>query len=289
MQTITPQPEQTRRSRNGWKLGFVALGVAAVGFNVFLSAKIQALDGAAATERLVLEQQIGDLEQRMAAKDAAHARTVEAMRGEVERTQRVAGAQARREVIRQSDTTKKLIAEQQREQQEMFLGELGAVRSTTDANRTGIERMRGEVDGVRGVVDETRRDLAETEEVLLGAQDDLSAISGRVDDQALSLAELERRGEREITTFALEQSKKRTKIGELHMRLKSANGAKNRYTVEILADDQLILQKDRSVNEPIALYLAGSDRPYEIVVTRVEKGRITGFVSRPAWRQMARN
>jgi hypothetical protein len=75
----------------------------------------------------------------------------------------------------------------------------------------------------------------------------------------------------------------------LQIRLRDANPSKNRYTVEILADDQLILQKDRSVNEPVELYVTGLERPYEIVVTKVEKGRVRGYLSRPAWRQMARN
>ena len=289
MQTITQQPEQRKRTSNGLKLAVVALGVGALAYNVYLSSKMHALDGAAATERATLERQIEQLEQRMAAKDGSHARTVAALRAELEKTQRVASSQARREVQRRSDSTAKLIAQQQREQQEMFLGEIGAVRTTTDENRRGLDNVRTAVDGVRGVVNETQQDLAETEDVLLRTQDDLSAVSGRLEDQGLTLAELERRVDRETTTFVLTESKARTKVGELHIRLKDANASKNRYTVEILADDQLILQKDRSVNEPVELYLSGSERPHEIVVTKVEKGRVTGFLSRPAWRQMARN
>lgn len=289
MQTISQQPEQSMRPRNGWKLAAVAIAVAAVGFNVYLSSRIQSIDNSAATERSMLERQISGLEERMAAKDNAHAHTVAALREELEKTQRVASSQARREAKRQSDSTAQLVAQQQREQQEMLLGELGAMRNTTDDNRNGIETVRTEVDGVRGAIDDARRDLAETEDVLLSTQDDMSSVAGRVDEQGLTLAELKRRGERETVPFVLNESKTSTKVGGLQLRLRDTKPSRNRYTVEILADDQLIVQKDRSVNEPVALYIPGSERPHEIVVTKVEKGRVTGFISRPAWRQIARN
>lgn len=288
MNSISTQTQAARNS-NGWKLAAVAAGVVALGFNVYLSARIHAVDGAAATERITLERHIGQLEQRMVVKDKVHAETVAMLRSELERTQRVASTQARGEAKRLNDSTAKAIADRQNEQQEMLLSEVGAVRSVSDETRAGLHTVRDEVSGVRGVIDETRRDLAETGDILLRTQDDLGAFSGRLDAQGVSLAELERRGQRETTPFTLQESRTRSKVGELQVRLKSANPAKNRYTVEILADDRLILQKDRYVNEPVELYVTGAERPYEFVVTKVEKGRVSGFLSRPAWRQMARN
>lgn len=289
MQTITQQPESVERRGNGWKLAAVIVGVAAVGFNIYLSSRLQSMDYAASTERVGLERQIARLEERIAAKDGVHASTVATLREELAQTQRVASSQARREAMRHSDSTAKRVAQQQREQQEMFLGELGAMRTTTDENREGIATVRSEVDGVRGTVHDTRRDLAETEDILLRTQDGLSSVAGRLDEHGLTLAELKRRGERETVNFVLDESKTRTKVGDLLVRLKDANPSRNRYTIEILADDQLILQKNRSVHEPVELYVIGSERPYEIVVTQVDKGRVKGFLSWPAWRQMARN
>ncbi|MEZ5361564.1 MAG: hypothetical protein R2748_04270 [Bryobacterales bacterium] len=288
MNSIT-QSTETRRQSNGVKLTAVAFGAAALGFNVYLSARIHAVDGAAEIERVSLEREITQLEQRMALKDKVHTETVEMLKGELERTQKVASTQARGEAKRLNDSAAKTLADRQREQQEMLLGEVGAVRTVSDETRAGLETVRAEVSGVRGAMDETRRGLAETGDILVRTQDDLNDFSGRLDAQAVSLAELKRRGERETMPFTLSESKTRTKVGELQVRLKNANPSKNRYTVEILADDRLILQKDRYVNEPVALYVTGAERPYEFVVTKVEKGRVSGFLSRPAWRQMARN
>jgi hypothetical protein len=171
----------------------------------------------------------------------------------------------------------------------MVLGEIGAVRTAADANREGFDSIRSEVSGVRGSLAETRRGLAETGDILVRTQDEIGSVAGRLEEQGVTLAELKLRGERENTPFVLRQSKTRSKIGELQVRLKDANPSKNRYTVEILADDQLSLQKDRYVNEPVELYVTGSERPYEFVVTKVENGAVRGFLSRPALRQMARN
>jgi hypothetical protein len=289
VQTISTQAQQTKRGGNGWKLAVIAAGVGALGFNVYLSSRIHAVDGAANAERIALEQQITQLERRLAARETMHQSTVAALEAELERTQRVASTQARSEAKRQGESTANLIAEKQREQQDMFLGELGAVRTAADENREGLDAIRTEVSGVRGEIDQTRKGLAETGDIVLRTQDEIGLFSGRLDEQGASLAELKRRGERETMPFTLQRSKSLTKIGDVQVRLKDANPAKNRYTVEILADDQLILQKDRYVNEPVELYVTGSERPYEIVVTKVEKGAVRGFLSRPAWRQVARN
>ena len=289
MQTISTQAEQTKRGGNGWKLAAVAAGVGALGFNVYLSSRIHAVDGTANAERIALEQQITQLERRLAAREKAHQSAVSALEAELERTQRVASTQARSEAKRQGESTAKLVAEKQREQQDMFLGEIGAVRTAADENREGLDAVRTEVSGVRGEIDETRKGLAETGDVLLRTQGDIGAFAGRLDEQSARLADLTRRGERETTPFTLQRSRSLTKIGDVQVRLKDSNPSKNRYTVEILADDQLILQKDRYVNEPVELYVTGSERPYEIVVTKVEKGAVRGFLSRPVLRQVARN
>jgi hypothetical protein len=49
----------------------------------------------------------------------------------------------------------------------------------------------------------------------------------------------------------------------------------------LVADDMEIEKKDRTVNEPIFFYVAGSKKPYELVVNKVESSRIIGYLSTP--------
>jgi len=56
---------------------------------------------------------------------------------------------------------------------------------------------------------------------------------------------------------------------------------RHRFNLALLADDMEIEKKDRSVNEPIFFYLRGSKRFYELVVNKVESGKVMGYISTP--------
>ena len=42
-----------------------------------------------------------------------------------------------------------------------------------------------------------------------------------------------------------------------------------------------ILKKNRTVNEPIFFYTAGSKRPFELTVNNVQSGQAKGYISTP--------
>ena len=43
----------------------------------------------------------------------------------------------------------------------------------------------------------------------------------------------------------------------------------NRFTVDVMADDKHVEKKDKTMNEPVQLYVSGNMQPYEIVVNQV--------------------
>lgn len=57
------------------------------------------------------------------------------------------------------------------------------------------------------------------------------------------------------------------------------NPKKNLYTVALYVDDVLYDKKNRSVNEPIYFFTAGSRVPVEFVVNQVGKYKITCYLS----------
>ena len=71
------------------------------------------------------------------------------------------------------------------------------------------------------------------------------------------------------------------------MRLKSADMKKNRYTIELIADDKLVEKKDKTVNEPVQFMLSRATQPFEIVVNEVKKDMISGYISAPKVQQAA--
>jgi hypothetical protein len=70
-------------------------------------------------------------------------------------------------------------------------------------------------------------------------------------------------------------------VNNIGLTLKKTDPKKNKYTMEILADDKRLEKKDKSINEPVQLMVAGNDKPYEIVVNKVDKDQIIGYLSTP--------
>ena len=70
--------------------------------------------------------------------------------------------------------------------------------------------------------------------------------------------------------------------------LKKADPKKNRYTIELTADDKVVEKKDRTINEPLQFLVAKARQPYEIVVNDIKKDQIVGYLAIPKV-QAARN
>ncbi len=280
---LTPRP-----SRNGVKIGLALVAAAALGFNFYLLSKINHVHGTSDLQSTELQSRIQTLEEQLAVQDSRGKHSVDALRADIEQARKQAYSSARNEARRQSDRLAKQVAEKQREQQEMFLGQIGSVKGSTETNQAEIGEVRGNVDGVKTQVAETREELAETADRLIAAQRAMDEVDGRVGANSARLQDIIRRGERELTQFTLVKSKKRSRVEDVQLRLKDTDAGKNRFTIEILADDQLITQKDRYLSEPVEFYVTGAARPYEIVVTAVKKDRIVGYLVRPKFIELAR-
>ena len=64
--------------------------------------------------------------------------------------------------------------------------------------------------------------------------------------------------------------------------MKKTDPKKNKYTVEVMADDKLTEKKDRNINEPVQFYTAkGGHIPYELVINQVQKNMIVGYLATP--------
>jgi hypothetical protein len=163
----------------------------------------------------------------------------------------------------------------------MLLGELGRVDEIASKNGVGVNEVRGAVTDVRGDLDETREGLRQTETALLSTQGGVDKLAGRVGEQGADIHNLKAFNERSLTGFNLAKSKDRTRVGNIQLRLRKTDAKRNKYSIEILADDKLVVRKDRHVNEPVQFYVEGAKRPYEVVVTGIQKDRVVGYVAQP--------
>ena len=289
MLETTHHDERPAPKGKAWKLLAVVAGVSLVTLNIMLLSRVGYVEDHAAKQQEQLQSQIADLETQLAARDGKHAAELAALREEIDRSARNGNARARSEAARQTDRLSKAVAEKQREQQDMFIGQLKVMRSATDTNREGLHDVETRVEGFASDMASARDDIATAADLLTSTQHSVSEIEGVVGKNASEIERLWRNGQRELVRFELEKSKRRSRVGEFHLRLRDADEGKNRYSLEILADDEVTLHKNRLLNEPVAFYVTGVERPYEIVVTSIGNDRVAGFLAKPRFQQMARN
>jgi hypothetical protein len=110
---------------------------------------------------------------------------------------------------------------------------------------------------------------------------DLGVVSGQVATNAKELAALRELGERNYFEFNLNKTSEPQKVGDIRLVLKKSDPKHNRYTLQVLADDKIVEKRDKTINEPVQLYVGGSRQPYEIVVNQVKKNQVVGYLSTP--------
>jgi hypothetical protein len=115
---------------------------------------------------------------------------------------------------------------------------------------------------------------------------DLSSTSSLVATNDKELNELIKRGERNIVKFNISKKTKGfQKVGDISLALKNADLKKNKFTLDVMADDKLTEKRDRNINEPLQFYVSNS--LYELVVNSVGKDTVSGYLSTPKYQ--ARN
>lgn len=144
--------------------------------------------------------------------------------------------------------------------------ELAAKASNDDVNK-----LNGDVTGVKGDLDATKNSIQM-------ARSEMGTLIARNHDE---IDQLRRMGQRDYFEFALTRKAGAQRVGSIQVELKDTNVKKNRYTVNVLADDKSFEKKDRSVNEPIFFYTGGSRAALELVINKVTKTGATGYLSLP--------
>jgi small-conductance mechanosensitive channel len=141
----------------------------------------------------------------------------------------------------------------------------------TKASHDDVNKINGDVTGVKGDLDATKNSIQM-------ARSEMGTLIARNHDE---IDQLRRMGQRDYFEFALTRKNGPQKVGSIQVELKDTNIKKNRYTVNVLADDKSFEKKDRSVNEPIFFYTGGSRAALELVINKVTKTGATGYLSLP--------
>lgn len=88
-------------------------------------------------------------------------------------------------------------------------------------------------------------------------------------------------GERDYIEFTIEGQSKPQKVGNVTIELRSARPERNLFTLIVVTDGVRQEKRDRTINEPILFYTPGAKQPQELVINRVGKDTVVGYLSIP--------
>jgi len=141
----------------------------------------------------------------------------------------------------------------------------------TKASSDDVKTVDTKVVGVRSDLDTTREDLKM-------AKSEMGTLIARNHDE---IDQLRRLGERDYTEFTITGKNRPQKVANVTLELKGVNEKRNQFNVAMTVEDKLFLKKNRAANEPIFFYTTGTHIPEEVVINKIGKDTISGYVSIP--------
>ncbi len=158
-----------------------------------------------------------------------------------------------------------------------------AVRPADDSR---FKEIQGRLSDQEKQIASARDDLSKTREDLQGSldstRDELSGSIARTHDDVVAL---QKRGESDYFEFTLDKSKQFHRVGPVSVLLRKANVKHKSYDITLLVDDIQLQKKSVNLFEPVWVNLADRSRPLELVVNKIDKDHIQGYVSEPKYKQ----
>jgi chromosome segregation ATPase len=268
------------------------LAIALIVSNVVLFLWVENVKRDTAQMRDSLLTEVAKVRETHSLTTASSRQRLDELRAELEtaRSQATMGVgQARKEALKHADELVARLQEEQRRQQAQVATELTAVKDAATTANTKISDVSTDVGNVKTEVAATKSELDKTIADLKTVRGDLGVQSGLIATNGKELSALKALGDRNYVEFNLQKTKAPQKVGSIMVLLKNTDLKKNRYTVEMIADDKRVEKKDKSINEPLQFYMAGSRQPCELVINEVRKDVVIGYLSTPKLVTTARN
>ena len=275
------QPDSSSSLKTAVLVGAVIAMLAA---NVYLYMQVDVLKTDISKLRESIATEVTNLRENSSATTATHRKGIETLKSELEVARRIAAtaaSHAKSEAESHADQIAKQLAAEQKRQAQEVASEISAVKAEASTANTKIADVNTEVSSVKSQVASTKSELEKTIGDLKKVTGDLGVQSGYIATNGKELSALKRLGERNYFEFNLAKAKTPQKVGDITLLLKKTDQKKNKYTVEISADDKKTEKKDKNVNEPVQFYTSKAKQPYEMVVNSISKDLIVGYLATP--------
>jgi chromosome segregation ATPase len=248
--------------------------------NVYLYLRLDRLSGEMTKMQDSISREVTQLRESSSLSATAHQQRMEALQQKLETARRessAAAGQARATAIKRADQ----IARELKDAQQQVALELTEVKQAASTANTKLADVTSDVGNVKTEVASTKSELDKTIADLKRVNGDMGVMSGLIATNSAELSALRALGDRNYFEFVISRNKQAQRVGDITLLLKKADAKRNRFTVEVMADDKRVEKKDKTTNEPVQFYVAKARQPYEIVVNEVGKDQITGYLSTP--------
>jgi hypothetical protein len=139
---------------------------------------------------------------------------------------------------------------------------------------------------------EQQRQLKQTQDLVAKNRSDVEGslnstreeLHGSIAKTHEELVALAKRGERSYFEFDLAKSKQFQRIGPLTLSLRKADTKHKSFDIEMIVDDNQLTKKKVNLYEPIWVHTENESQPMQVVVNRIEKDRVHGYVSAPKYK-----
>jgi chromosome segregation ATPase len=283
-QYVPPPPGPAPSGGNGKIWTLFALVAALIAGNVYSFMQLNSVKTDLTKTRDELANEISKVQEANTLSAQSHRQTVERLRDQLEVSRRqaaMAAGQAKIDAIKRSEELAAQLAREQQKAQAQTNAAISQVKEVATTATNKIGEVSTEVGTVKTDVAQTKSDLEKTIANLKRVTGDLSSQGSLIATNSTELNALRQLGERNYFEFRIAKSKQPQRVGDISVQLKKADVKKNRYTIELIVDDQRVEKKDKTINEPVQFLTSKAKQPYEIVVNKVQKDLIAGYLATP--------
>ncbi len=281
---LEPQPRSS-----GLLVALVAGAlIALIAANIYLYVQIDHLRTDVAKVRESLSTELTNMRDASSVTTASQMRHLETMKADLEASRikardeaRTLSSQAKAEAQAHADNLARQIQAEEAKVQQQVSSEISEVKTSATTANAKIADVSTDVGGVKTQVSATQAELQRTIADLKSARGDMGVQSGLIATNAQELQALRRLGERNYFEIKLGKTKAPQRIGDITLLLKKTDPKKNKYTVDVNADDKVTEKKDKNINEPVQFYTSKAKQPCEIVINQVHKDMIVGYLATP--------
>ena len=142
-------------------------------------------------------------------------------------------------------------------------------------------------------LEDQSKQLKETQDLVAKNRTDLeTSLSSTKDELNGSIAKshdelvvLEKRGERSYFEFELEKSRHFQRFGPITVSLRRTDAKHKNYDLMMVVDDNQLSKKRVNLYEPIWIHTESGGQPVQIVVNKIGKNTVHGYVSAPKYKE----